>query len=69
MSRISCLIVETDQESIRQIDILSRRSGAFEVRWKTHSLTTGWTSSGSTRRRWQSSAWDRTSTTQSGISP
>ena len=41
MSRISCLIVETDQESIRQIDILSRRSGAFEVRWKTHSLTTG----------------------------
>src|SRR5512143_590343 len=41
MSRISCLIIETDQEAIRQIDILSKRIGAIEVRWKTHSLQTG----------------------------
>ena len=41
MSRISCLIVETDQEAIRQIDILSKRIGAIEVRWKTHSVQTG----------------------------
>jgi len=41
MSRISCLIIETDQESIRQIDILSKRIGAIEVRWKTHSVQTG----------------------------
>jgi len=41
MSRISCLIVETDQEAIRQIDILSRRIGSIEIRWKTHSIQTG----------------------------
>jgi pilus assembly protein CpaE len=41
MSRISCLIIETDQEAIRQIDILSKRIGAIEVRWKTHSVKTG----------------------------
>ena len=41
MSRISCLIIETDQEAIRQIDILSKRIGAIEVRWKTHSVQTG----------------------------
>lgn len=41
MSRISCLIIETDQEAIRQIDILSKRIGAIEVRWKTHSVRTG----------------------------
>jgi len=41
MNRISCLIVETDQEAIRQIDILSRRIGSIEVRWKTHSVQTG----------------------------
>src|SRR5512141_419656 len=41
MNRISCLIVETDQEAIRQIDILSKRIGAIEVRWKTHSIQTG----------------------------
>ncbi len=41
MNRISCLIVETDQESIQQIDALSRRSGAIDVRWKTHSAGTG----------------------------
>ena len=41
MNRISCLIIETDQEAIRQIDILSKRIGAIEVRWKTHSVQTG----------------------------
>ena len=41
MNRISCLIVETDQEVIRQIDVLSRRVGTIDVRWKTHSLQTG----------------------------
>ena len=41
MSSISCLIIETDQEAIRQIDILSRRIGSIEVRWKTHSVQTG----------------------------
>ena len=41
MNRISCLIIETDQEAIRQIDILSKRIGAIEVRWKTHSVKTG----------------------------
>ncbi len=41
MNRISCLIVETDQEAIRQIDLLGRRIGSIEVRWKTHSVQTG----------------------------
>ena len=41
MNRISCLIVETDQEAIGQIDILCRRIGAIDVRWKTHSVGTG----------------------------
>jgi pilus assembly protein CpaE len=41
MNRTSCLIVETDQEAIRQIDILCRRIGSIEVRWKTHSVPTG----------------------------
>lgn len=41
MNRISCLIVETDQEAIGQIDALCRRSGAIDVRWKTHSVKTG----------------------------
>jgi len=40
MSRLSCLIIETDQEAVRQIDILSKRIGAIEVRWKTHSVQT-----------------------------
>jgi len=41
MNRISCLIVETDQEAIQQIDILSRKIGSIEIRWKTHSVQTG----------------------------
>ena len=41
MNRISCLIIETDQEAIRHIDILGRTIGSIEVRWKTNSLETG----------------------------
>ena len=41
MNRISCLIIETDQEAIQQIDILCRRIGGIEVRWKTQSVGTG----------------------------
>lgn len=41
MNRISCLIVETDQEAIQQIDVLCRRIGGIEVRWKTQSVGTG----------------------------
>src|SRR3970040_782225 len=41
MTRISCLIIETDQEAIRHIDILGRTIGSLEVRWKTNSLETG----------------------------
>jgi pilus assembly protein CpaE len=41
MNNISCLLVETDQEAIRQIDVLCRKIGSIEVRWKTHSVQTG----------------------------
>jgi len=41
MNTISCLLVETDQEAIRQIDVLCRKIGSIEVRWKTHSAQTG----------------------------
>jgi len=41
MSRISCLIIETDPETIRQIDILGKKMGTVDVRWKTGSLQTG----------------------------
>jgi pilus assembly protein CpaE len=41
MNRISCLIIESDQEAIRHIDILGRTIGSMEVRWKTNSLETG----------------------------
>jgi pilus assembly protein CpaE len=41
MNRISCLIIETDQEAIQQIDVLCRRIGGIEVRWKTQSVGTG----------------------------
>jgi len=41
MNRISCLIIDTDQEAIRHIDILGRTIGSLEVRWKTNSLETG----------------------------
>jgi pilus assembly protein CpaE len=41
MSKISCLIIESDQEAIRHIDILGRTIGSVEVRWKTNTLDTG----------------------------
>ena len=41
MNRISCLIIESDQEAVRHIDILGRTIGSVEVRWKTNSLETG----------------------------
>lgn len=41
MSKISCLIIESDQETVRHIDILGRTIGSVEVRWKTNSLDTG----------------------------
>jgi len=41
MNKISCLIVDSDQEAVRQIDILSRKVGTVEVRWKTNSIQTG----------------------------
>jgi pilus assembly protein CpaE len=41
MNKISCLIIETDQETVRHIDILGRTSGLVEIRWKTNSLETG----------------------------
>lgn len=39
--RISCLIIEKDQETVRHIEILGRKMGTVEVRWKTGSLATG----------------------------
>ena len=41
MSKISCLIIESDQEAVRHIDILGRTIGSIEIRWKTNSLDTG----------------------------
>ena len=41
MKKISCLIIETDQEAIRHIDILGRTMGSLDLRWKTNSLETG----------------------------
>jgi pilus assembly protein CpaE len=41
MNKISCLIIESDQEAVRHIDILGRTIGSVEVRWKTNSLDTG----------------------------
>ena len=41
MNRINCLIVDSDQEAIQQIDALSRKVGNVEVRWKTNSMKTG----------------------------
>src|SRR3990170_5552062 len=39
LNKISCLIVDPDQEAIRLIDILSRKVGTIELRWKTSSMT------------------------------
>ncbi|MGE5662847.1 MAG: AAA family ATPase [Deltaproteobacteria bacterium] len=40
MTRITCVIVESDQEAIRQIDNLSRKIGSIDLRWKTNSTAT-----------------------------
>ncbi|HEU5361473.1 MAG TPA: AAA family ATPase [Candidatus Deferrimicrobiaceae bacterium] len=41
MDRISCLIIESDQETVRHIDVLGRKIGSIDVRWKTNSVDTG----------------------------
>lgn len=41
MDRITCVLVESDQETVRQIDNLCRKIGTIEVRWKTSSLESG----------------------------
>jgi pilus assembly protein CpaE len=41
MDRITCLLVESDQETVRQIDNLCRKISSIDVRWKTSSLETG----------------------------
>jgi pilus assembly protein CpaE len=41
MNKISCLIIESDQEAVRHIDILGRTIGSVDVRWKTNTLDTG----------------------------
>jgi pilus assembly protein CpaE len=41
MDRISCLIIESDQETVRHIDVLGRKIGQIDVRWKTISIETG----------------------------
>lgn len=38
MERVSCLIIETDPEAIRHIDILGRSTGILELRWRSQSL-------------------------------
>ena len=39
VNQISCLIVDPDQEAIRLIDILCRKVGTVELRWKAGSMT------------------------------
>jgi pilus assembly protein CpaE len=41
MDRISCLIIESDQETVRHIDVLGRKIGTIDIRWKTNSVETG----------------------------
>jgi len=41
MDRITCVLVESDQETVRQIDNLCRKISSIDVRWKTTSLETG----------------------------
>jgi len=41
MNRINCLIIDSDPESIRQIDVLTRKVGTVELRWKANSMKTG----------------------------
>ncbi|MBP2673248.1 MAG: hypothetical protein H6Q84_88 [Deltaproteobacteria bacterium] len=39
MNRINCLIVDSDQETVRLVDVLSRKLGSIDLRWKTTSMT------------------------------
>lgn len=39
MNRINCLVIDPDPEAIRQIDILCRKLGTVELRWKANSMT------------------------------
>ena len=41
MNRINCLIIDSDPEAIRQIDVLTRKVGTVELRWKASSMKTG----------------------------
>jgi len=41
MNRISCLIIDPNPEAIREIEVLGRRIGSIDVRWKTPSAETG----------------------------
>ena len=41
MNRINCLIIDSDPEAIRQIDVLTRKVGTVELRWKANSMKTG----------------------------
>ena len=41
MNRINCLIIDSDPESIRQIDVLTRKVRTVELRWKANSMKTG----------------------------
>ncbi len=40
MNRITCLVVDSDPDSIQRIDALCRKVETIEVRWKTHSIKT-----------------------------
>lgn len=39
--RITCVLVESDREAVRQIDNLCRLIGSIDLRWKTGTLETG----------------------------
>ncbi len=39
--RISCLIIDKDPETIRHVDVLGRKLGTIDLRWKTGAIDTG----------------------------
>jgi pilus assembly protein CpaE len=39
--RISCLIIDKDPETIRHVDVLGRKLGTIDLRWKTGAIATG----------------------------
>ena len=41
MNRVNCLVIDSDPETIRQIDVLSSMVDTIEFRWKTNSMKTG----------------------------